>query len=77
MSTAVAYLPQAAFELGRFYMIDGKWKEATEYFTKLQKKCTAPKQRLAGLGYAKVGGTSDTPLASLVALGGRASDRNL
>jgi hypothetical protein len=33
-----AVYPQAAFELGRFYMIDGKWKDATEYFTKLQKK---------------------------------------
>src|SRR6266498_5007922 len=32
-----AHYPQAIFELGRFYMIDGKWKDATEYFTKLQK----------------------------------------
>src|SRR5438067_3441752 len=33
-----AICPQAAFELGRYYMLDGKWKDATEYFTKLQKK---------------------------------------
>ncbi len=33
-----AVYPQAAFELGRFYMLQGKWKDATEYFTKLQKK---------------------------------------
>src|SRR6202165_622348 len=33
-----AVYPQAAFELGRFYMLEGKWKEATEYFTQLQKK---------------------------------------
>ena len=33
-----AVYTQAAFELGRYYMIDGKWKDATEYFIKLQKK---------------------------------------
>ena len=33
-----AVYPQAAFELGRFYMLEGKWKDATEYFNKLQKK---------------------------------------
>jgi tetratricopeptide (TPR) repeat protein len=48
--------PQAAFELGRFYMIDGKWKDATEYFTKLQKKDPhyAEAGFYAGLGYFKL-----------------------
>src|SRR2546425_3207356 len=31
-----AVYSQAAFELGRFYLLDGKWKEASEYFIKLQ-----------------------------------------
>src|SRR5678809_712278 len=33
-----AVYPQAAFELGRSYMSLGNWKEATEYFSQLQKK---------------------------------------
>src|ERR1044072_9004238 len=33
-----AVYTQAAFELGRYYMMAGKWKDATEYFVKLQKK---------------------------------------
>src|SRR5882762_3222496 len=51
-----AIYPQAAFELGRYYMLDGKWKDATEYFTKLQKKDPhyAEAAFYAGLGYAKM-----------------------
>ncbi|HCX30493.1 MAG TPA: hypothetical protein DHU55_12120, partial [Blastocatellia bacterium] len=51
-----AVYPQAAFELGRFYMLDGKWKDATEYFTKLQKKDPhyAEAAFYAGLGFAKM-----------------------
>jgi len=61
--------PQAAFELGRFYMIDGKWKDATEYFTRLQKKDPhyAEAAFYAGLGYAKMGDIGHA-LASLVPL---------
>jgi tetratricopeptide (TPR) repeat protein len=61
--------PQAAFELGRFYMLDGKWREATEYFTKLQKKDPhyAEAAFYAGLGYAKMGDFGHA-LAALVPL---------
>lgn len=64
-----AIYPQAAFELGRFYMIDGKWKDATEYFTKLQKKDPHYTEAAfyAGLGYAKLGDLGHA-LASLVPL---------
>ncbi|MBA3568235.1 MAG: tetratricopeptide repeat protein [Pyrinomonadaceae bacterium] len=64
-----AVYPQAAFELGRFYMIEGKWKEATEYFTKLQKKDPHYTEAAfyAGLGYAKLGELGHA-LASLVPL---------
>jgi tetratricopeptide (TPR) repeat protein len=64
-----AVYPQAAFELGRFYMIEGKWKEATEYFTKLQKKDPHYPEAAfyAGLGYAKLGNLGHA-LASLVPL---------
>ncbi len=64
-----AVYPQAAFELGRYYMIDGKWKEATEYFTKLQKKDPHYTEAAfyAGLGYAKLGDHGHA-LASLVPL---------
>jgi tetratricopeptide (TPR) repeat protein len=52
-----AVYPQAAFELGRFYMVDEKWKDATEYFIKLQKKDPhyAEAAFYAALGYAKMG----------------------
>ncbi|HEY7786436.1 MAG TPA: tetratricopeptide repeat protein [Pyrinomonadaceae bacterium] len=52
-----AVYPQAAFELGRYYMTDGKWKEATEYFTKLQKKDPhyAEAAFYASLGYYRMG----------------------
>jgi tetratricopeptide (TPR) repeat protein len=64
-----AVYTQAAFELGRYYMLDGKWKDATEYFTKLQKKDPhyAEAAFYAGLGYAKMGDFGRA-LASLVPL---------
>ena len=64
-----AIYPQAAFELGRFYMMEGKWKDATEYFTKLQKKDPhyAEAAFYAGLGYAKMGEFGHA-LAALVPL---------
>lgn len=64
-----AIYPQAAFELGRFYMLEGKWKDATEYFTKLQKKDPhyAEAAFYAGLGFAKMGDFGRA-LAALVPL---------
>jgi tetratricopeptide (TPR) repeat protein len=64
-----AIYPQAAFELGRFYMLEGKWKDATEYLTKLQKKDPhyAEAAFYAGLGYAKMGDFGRA-LAALVPL---------
>ena len=64
-----AIYPQAAFELGRFYMIEGKWKDATEYFTKVQKKDPHYTEAAfyAGLGYAKLGDHGHA-LAALVPL---------
>ena len=64
-----AVYPQAAFELGRFYMIEGKWKDATEYFTKVQKKDPHYTESAfyAGLGYAKLGDHGHA-LAALVPL---------
>lgn len=64
-----AVYPQAAFELGRFYMLEGKWKDATEYFTKLQKKDPhyAEAAFYAGLGFAKMGDLGHA-LAALVPL---------
>jgi tetratricopeptide (TPR) repeat protein len=52
-----AVYPQAAFELGRGYMAAGNWKEATEYFSRLQKKDPhyAEAAFYASLGYAKLG----------------------
>jgi tetratricopeptide (TPR) repeat protein len=52
-----AVYPQAAFELGRYYMIAGKWKDATEYFIKVQKKDPHYVEAAfyAALGYAKLG----------------------
>jgi tetratricopeptide (TPR) repeat protein len=64
-----AVYPQAAFELGRFYMLEGKWKDATEYFTKLQKKDPhyAEAAFYAALGYAKLGDLGHA-LAAIVPL---------
>ena len=52
-----AVYTQAAFELGRYYMSEGNWKEATEYFSKLQKKDPHYTEGAfyASLGYAKTG----------------------
>ena len=52
-----AVYPQAAFELGQGYMSLGKWKEATEYFSKIQKKEPhyAEAAFYASLGYTKLG----------------------
>ena len=48
--------PEAAFELGRFYLAQGQWKEAAEYFTMVQKKEPhfGEAQFYAGLAYWKV-----------------------
>ncbi len=64
-----AVYPQAAFELGRFYMMEEKWKDATEYFTKLQKKDPHYTEAafFAGFGYAKLGDHGHA-LAALVPL---------
>ena len=64
-----AVYTQAAFELGRYYMIDGKWKDATEYFIKLQKKDPhyAEAAFYAALGYAKMGDLGHA-LAAIVPL---------
>jgi tetratricopeptide (TPR) repeat protein len=61
--------PEAAFQLGRFYMQEGKWKDATEYFTKLQKRDPHYVQAAfyAALGYAKTHDYSRA-LAALVPL---------
>jgi tetratricopeptide (TPR) repeat protein len=55
-ATGGGVYPQAAFELGRYYMNHGNWKEATEYFSKLQKKDPnyAEAAFYTSLGYAKL-----------------------
>ena len=52
-----AVYPQAAFELGRGYMSLGNWKDATDYFSKIQKKEPhyAEAAFYASLGYTKLG----------------------
>lgn len=52
-----AVYPAAAFELGRFYFDQLKWKESVEYFMMLQKKDTHynEAQFYAGLAYWKTG----------------------
>jgi tetratricopeptide (TPR) repeat protein len=64
-----ATYPQAAFELGRFYMLEGKWNEATDYFIKLQKKDPhyAEAAFYAALGYARQGDLGHA-LAAIVPL---------
>src|SRR6185436_16446980 len=66
-----AVYPQAAFELGRGYMSLGNWKEATEYFSKIQKKEPhyAEAAFYASLGYTKLGDygralATDVPLSN-------------
>ena len=57
---------QAAFELGRTYMARGNWKDATEYFSKLEKKDPhyAEAAFYASLGYTKLGDYSRALAAS-------------
>src|SRR5688572_2737061 len=64
-----AVYPHAAFELGLSYMSLGNWKEATEYFSKLQKKEPhyAEAAFYASLGYAKLG-DNGRALATIVPL---------
>ena len=64
-----AVYSQAAFELGRYYMMEGKWKDATEYFIKLQKKDPHYVEAAfyAALGYAKMGDLGHA-LAAIVPL---------
>jgi len=52
-----AVYPQAAFELGRFYLGGGKLKEAAEYFSMVQKKEPhyGEAQFYAGLAFWKLG----------------------
>jgi tetratricopeptide (TPR) repeat protein len=54
-----AVYPQAAFELGRFYLVQGQLKEAAEYLTMVQKKEPhyGEAQFYAGLAYWKLGET--------------------
>lgn len=68
-ANAGAIYPQAAFELGRFHMLEGKWKDATQHFTKLQKKDPhyAEAAFYAALGYTKLGDLGHA-LATIVPL---------
>ena len=60
---------QASFELGRTYMSRGDWKDATEYFSKLQKRDPqyAEAAFYTSLGYTKMGDYSRA-LAAVVPL---------
>jgi len=64
-----AVYPEAAFELGRFYFNQQQWKEATEYFTMLQKKEPHynEAQFYASLSYWKTGDI-DRALATVLPL---------
>ena len=64
-----AVYPHATFELARTYMNRGNWKDATEYFSKLQKKDPhyAEAAFYASLGYTKLGDYSRA-LAAVVPL---------
>lgn len=52
-----AVYPQAAFELGRFYLAQAQWKEAAEYFMMVEKKGPhyGEAQFYAGLSFWKQG----------------------
>jgi tetratricopeptide (TPR) repeat protein len=52
-----AVYPEAAFQLGRFYLGQNHWKEAAEYFTMLQKREPhyGEAQFYGGLSYWKLG----------------------
>src|SRR6266516_456210 len=64
-----AVYPQAAFELGQFYMAGHKWKETAEYLTMVEKKDPhyGEAQFYAGLAYWRLGDLSHA-LAALVPL---------
>jgi predicted Zn-dependent protease len=64
-----AVYPQAAFELGRFYLAQGKLKEAAEYFSMVQKKEPhyGEAQFYAALAYWKIGDLQPA-MAALVPL---------
>jgi tetratricopeptide (TPR) repeat protein len=66
-----AVYSDAAFELGRYYLLSAKWKEAAEYLTRLQKKEPhyAEAAFYAALAYWKVGDYGHA-LAWLVPLAG-------
>lgn len=68
-ANAGATYPQAAFELGQFYLKQQDWKNAAEYFSKLQKKDPhyAEAAFYAGLAYWKQGDFGRA-LAALVTL---------
>jgi tetratricopeptide (TPR) repeat protein len=66
-----AVYPQAAFELGRFYLAFSQWKEAAEYFSLVQKNEPhySEAQFYSGLAYWKLGDlqramTAFVPLAN-------------
>ncbi len=64
-----AVYPEAAFQLGRFYLSQNQWKEAAEYFTMLQKREPhyGEAEFYAGLSYWKLGDLARA-LAALVPL---------
>ncbi len=64
-----AVYSQAAFELGRFYLGLGQWKEAAEYFSMVQKKALhyGEAQFYAGLTYWRLGDLQHA-IAALVPL---------
>lgn len=64
-----AVYPEAAFQLGRFYLNQNQWKDAAEYFTMLQKREPhyGEAQFYAGLSYWKLGDLTRA-LAALVPL---------
>ncbi|HEY0547694.1 MAG TPA: tetratricopeptide repeat protein [Pyrinomonadaceae bacterium] len=68
-ANAGATYPQAAFELGHFYLKQQDWRNAAEYFSKLQKREPhyAEAAFYAGLSYWKMNDYSHA-LASLVPL---------
>lgn len=66
---AGAVYPQAAFELGEMYMQQKDWKQAAEYFSKLQKKDPHYTEAAfyAGLAYSRLG-NYESALDSLLPL---------
>lgn len=68
-ANAGAIYPQAAFELGHFYLKQQDWRNAAEYFSKLQKKDThyAEAAFYAGIAYWRLADFSHA-LAALIPL---------